>query len=166
MRFYEKELKKANTIPEIFEIVKLAVVETLGMERGGLMLGLAELGAGRDFLLGAFYPVGSNMIIMNKTPLKRITESNQEFFKPYVFHILLHEYLHTLGFINEQECQAYAYHISKELFGEGHITTRIAANMKEFLPELTYPVYGWYPPQRFSVEIVEGFDHSNVSYIM
>ena len=166
MRFYEKELKKARTIPEIFEIVKKAVVKTLGIERGGLMLGLAELGAGRDFLLGAFYPVGSNMIIMNKTPLRRTTETNIELFKPYVFHILLHEYLHTLGFINEQECQAYAYYISKELFGEGHVTTRIAYDMREFFPELTYPVYGWRPPQRFNVELVEGFDNSNTNYIM
>ncbi|MBS3055052.1 MAG: hypothetical protein J4452_01000 [Candidatus Aenigmarchaeota archaeon] len=166
MRFFEKKLKEARTMPEIFEVVKLAVVESLGMERGGLMLGLAELGAGRDFLLGAFYPVGSNIIVMNKTPLKRITETNPKLFKPYVFHILLHEYLHTLGFIDEQECQAYAFFISKELFGEDHITTRIAYNMKEFLPELSYPVYGWYPPNRFSVEIVDGFDHSNVSYIM
>jgi len=166
MRFYEKKLKKARTIPEIFEIVKLGVLETLGIERGGLMLGLAELGAGRDFLLGAFYPVGSNMIIMNKTPLRRITQSNSELFKPYVFHILLHEYLHTLGFIDEEECQAYTYFISRQLFGEDHVTTRISKNMSEFMPELTYPVYGWYPPNRFNVEIVEGFDHSNVSYIM
>jgi hypothetical protein len=98
--------------------------------------------------------------------LERITETDPKLFKPYVFHILLHEYLHTLGFIDEEECQACSYFITKELFGENHLATRIAKDMREFVPELSYPVYGWYPPSRFSVEIVDGFDSSNASYIM
>ena len=166
MKFFEKELKKARTIPDVFEVVKLAVVKTLGIERAGLMLGLADLGAGRDFLLGAFYPVGSNIIVMNKTPLKRISETDPKLFKPYIFHVLLHEYLHTLGFIDEEECQVCSYFISRKLFGDNHLTTRIARDMREFIPELSYPVYGWYPPSRMDVEIVEGFDSSNVDYIL
>ncbi|TRZ90179.1 MAG: hypothetical protein D4R88_04115 [Methanosarcinales archaeon] len=46
----------------------------------------------------AFYPVGTNVIVMNKIPLERIKETRPELYKPYIFHasitpLLPHYYL-------------------------------------------------------------------------
>jgi len=87
-------------LPDIFEVVKAAVWECQRKSRGGLMLGLPILGITRR-IFGAFYPVGSNVIVMNKIPLERIKETRLELYKPYAFHVLLHEYLHTLGYMSE-----------------------------------------------------------------
>jgi hypothetical protein len=98
--FYAR-LENAKTLADIFEIVKDAVWVSQRKSRGGIMLGLANLGNHPQGFFGAFYPVGSNVIVMNKIPLQRIRETRPELYKPYVFHILLHEYLHTLGYLSE-----------------------------------------------------------------
>ena len=100
---YAKELEKAADLPEIFEIAKSVVKEFLGKERGGLMLGLSDLGGRPGFFVVAFYPVGSNIIIMNKTPMRAVEATKPHLFKAYCFHILLHEYLHTIGILDENK---------------------------------------------------------------
>jgi hypothetical protein len=94
---FESKLEKARNIPDIFELVKLAVRKTIGKERSGLMLGLSNLGGGPEGFVGAYYPVATNIIVMNTMPLDRIRQTDPSLYKPYVFHILLHEYIHTLG---------------------------------------------------------------------
>ena len=86
-------LENAKSLADIFEVVKTAVLDSLGKSRGGLMLGLADLGNHPQGWLGAFYPIGSNVIVMNKIPLKRIKETCPSLYKPYTFHVLLHEYM-------------------------------------------------------------------------
>ncbi|KPQ42420.1 MAG: hypothetical protein MPEBLZ_03049, partial [Candidatus Methanoperedens nitroreducens] len=51
------------------------------------MLGLANLGNHPEGFFGGFYPVGSNVIVMNKIPLERIKETRLELYKPYAFHV-------------------------------------------------------------------------------
>lgn len=70
--------------------MKEVVRKATNSERAGLMLGLAEMGGNEGFWIGAFYPVGTNMIVMNKTPLRKIVETNPKLFNAYCFHILLH----------------------------------------------------------------------------
>ena len=41
---FKAELERARDLPEIFEVVKSVVHRLLGRSRGGLMLGLANLG--------------------------------------------------------------------------------------------------------------------------
>lgn len=84
---------------------------------------------------------------------------------PYIYHILLHEYLHALGIIDEQITKKYVYLISKELFGENHVVTEIAKNFSSFIRNLIYPTYGYLPPTEFKIELVQGFDRSSVTYI-
>jgi len=143
--------------------VKTAVRKSTGMERGGLMLGLADLGGGPEGLIGAFYPVATNIIVMNKSPLQRIKETDPALYKPYSFHILLHEYLHTLGIIDEAATRRKAYEISAELFGKEHVVTRLAADLSKFIPKLVYPIYGWRPSEDYRLELVKGFDRSSTS---
>ncbi len=86
-----KLFEKAETLSDIFEVVKTTVEKTTGKSRGGIMLGLANLGNQPNGFFGAFYPVGSNIIVMNNVPLQRIKESDPSLWKPYVFHVQLHE---------------------------------------------------------------------------
>lgn len=160
---FDNRLDSAEDLADIFEIVKLAVRNTTGRERSGLMLGLANLGGGPQGFVGAFYPVATNIIVMNTLPLKRIKETDPALYKPYVFHILLHEYLHTLGIIDESATRRKAYEISLRLFGKEHPVTQFAADLSRFVPKLVYPVYGWQPSEDYRLELVEGFDRSSTS---
>ena len=154
---------KQNLI-EIFENVKEVVRKSEGRSRAGLMLGLQELGSSLNGFIGAYYPVSSNIIVMNKSPLRRIIDTNPKLFDPYVFHVLLHEYIHSLGFLDEKTAELKTYEISKEHFGEDHIITQLSTNMRKFFPNLVYPVYGWLPLRNVqTIEIVHGFDRSNTS---
>jgi hypothetical protein len=53
---FPARLDRARDLVDIFEIVKDAVRSRLGLSRGGLMLGLAELGGQPDGWVGGFYP--------------------------------------------------------------------------------------------------------------
>jgi len=152
---------------EIFEEVKKAVQQNEGRSRGGLMLGLQEIGASLDGFIGAYYPIASNIIIVNKTPLRRILETNKDLLKPYIFHILLHEYIHSLGYFDEETTELKTYEISKKQFGEHHIITEFSKNIKKFFPHLVYPFHGSFPMKEVpNIELIKGFDFSNTnSYI-
>lgn len=158
-----KDLESARDLADIFELVKTTVRKATGRERAGLMLGLANLGGGPEGFVGAFYPVATNIIVMNSLPLNRIKETDPSLYKPYVFHILLHEYLHTLGIIDEAATRQKAYEISAAAFGENHPVTQFAADLSRFIPKLVYPIYGWRPQQEFQLELIKGFDRSSTT---
>lgn len=161
---FDARLQRTKDLADIFELVKEAVRKSMGKERSGLMLGLSNLGGGPDGFVGAFYPVATNIIVMNTTPLTRIKQTNPELYKPYAFHILLHEYLHTLGIMDEAATRAKALEISQATFGEGHMATQIAMDLSRFMPNLVYPVYGWKPPGDPGLELVRGFDRSSTNH--
>jgi len=156
--------QNAESLSDIFEVVKTAVTETIGRSRAGLMLGLADLGNNPNGFFGAFHPVGDNIIVMNKTPLRRIRETQPDLYKPYAFHILLHEYLHSLGYIDEQQVRRMTYEITESALGKNHLATQIAADTARFIPHLSYPDVAW-QPQDLDIELVRDFDRSSVSYI-
>lgn len=161
---YPARLEKAKDLADIFEIVKDAVQARLGVSRGGLMLGLAELGGSPNGWIGGLYPVATNVIVMNKGPLARIMENSPDLYKPYVFHILLHEYIHAVGYMDEALTRKRALEVSEALFGKEHLTTRMAADIMQFFPHITYPV-PTPAPQGMQLELVKGFDRSSASYI-
>jgi len=159
------DLSEINqSLIETFEEVKKVVQKNEGRSRGGLMLGLQEIGASLDGFIGAYYPVASNIIIVNKTPLRRILETNKDLLKPYTFHVLLHEYIHTLGYLDEKTTGQKTYEISKKQFGEHHIITELSTDIRKFFPNLVYPIYGWIPQKEAPIiELVPGFDFSNTN---
>ena len=159
-----KRLERAKDLPEIFELVKDTVRATLGISRGGLMLGLADLGGGKEQWIGGLYPVATNVIVMNRRPLNIIKVTKPELYKSYVYHVLLHEYIHSLGVMDEGETRRKAYEVSKASFGRGHIATAIAEDLSKVLPFVTYP--GQMPmPENADMELVKNFDYSSASYI-
>lgn len=165
MSKFSNRLDEAKTFPEIFELVKESVKIVFRKERAGLMLGLSDLGSSHHGFIGAFYPVGSNIIIMNKTPLRNIENTNPSLMNAYIFHILLHEYLHTLGIIDEELARYMTHEVSKRVFGRSHVVTEMAANFSKFFPNVIYPSLGWESPQDFQIELVDNFDYSNAGYI-
>ncbi len=161
---FKIQLEDAKTLADVFEVVKAAVLKSTGKSRGGLMLGMADLGNHPRGFLGGFFTVGSNVIVMNKTPLQRIRETRPELYKPYAFFILLHEYIHSLGYLDEKLVVSRTLEISRESLGEAHPATRIAADIGGFLKDLVYPEAAWKPDNE-RMELVEGFDRSSVPYI-
>ncbi len=161
---FDTRLENAKTLADIFEVVKAAVWESRRKSRAGLMLGLANLGNHPQGFFGAFYPVGSNVIVMNKIPLERIKETRPELYKPYIFHVLLHEYLHTLGYLSESGVRQMAHEITKQVFGEEHLATKIAKDTTIFFKNLVYPNAAWQPDD-MNLELVGGFDRGSASYI-
>ena len=152
-------------MPEIFDVVKDCVRRSLNVERSGLMLGLSNLGGGTGYLVGGFFQVAGNMIVMNKLPLHRIQETDAALYKPYVFHILLHEYIHSIGYLTEAQTRPLVLEISRAQFGDDHVVTELARGWEKFMPNLVYPVHGWTPEGGFDLEIVRGLDPGATGYI-
>jgi hypothetical protein len=160
--FNENKVERA--LIEIFEVVKKAVKKTEGRSRAGLMLGLQELGSTAGGFIGAYYPVSSNIIVINKTPIRRIIETNPDLLKPYGFHVLLHEYIHSLGFLDEHVTEKKTFDITRNYFGDKHLATKFSMNIRDFFPNLVYPIHGWMPSNKNPfIKIVQGFDWSTTN---
>jgi len=157
-------LEQAQTLADIFEVVKEMVVKSTGKSRGGLMLGMANLGNHPQGFFGGFFTVGSNVIVMNKIPLQRIKETRPELYKPYAFHVLLHEYIHSLGYLDEEQVRRKVHQISRDFLGEEHLATQMASSPQGFMKHLVYPDLAWRADDN-QLELERDFDRSSVSYI-
>jgi hypothetical protein len=160
------DLKKS--MPEIFEKVREDVKKILGRHRAGLSLGLAEMGMYKGgFIGGMHFPPGTD-IVMNKTPLRKIIKEQPEgIIWAYTYHILLHEYVHSLGVWNEQQCRAVTLKISEEIFANNDHPAIILAKkgIGTYFPDLNL-IYAppEYRPDGISIEYVSGFDKESYSY--
>lgn len=162
---FSERLETAQDFADIFDIVKDAVRSALGRSRAGLMLGLSPLGFAQQGFIGAYHQVGSNLIVMNSSLLKRIQKDKPEMMNYYIFHLLMHEYLHSLGVLDEARTRAVTYMVSKEVFGMGHMVTKIAEKFEAFLPNLVYPGESYKPPDAADITLIPGFDKEGTSYI-
>lgn len=160
-----QRLHDAEDLPQLFDLVKDLVRSHLRTDRAGLMLGLANLGGGTRGLVGGFFQIAGNVIVMNTLPLKRIQETRPTLYKPYAFHILLHEYLHSIGYLSEAQVRPLVLEISEKAFGTDHPVTEFGRGWEKYMPNLVYPVYGWQPQGDPGIEIVRGFDPGASSYI-
>lgn len=157
--------KIEKSLIDNFELVKNAVLKSEGKSRAGLMLGLQELGATLNGFIGAYYQIASNIIVVNTTPLRRIIETDNELLKPYGFHVLLHEYIHSLGYLDEEFTKQKTYEITKKYYGEDHLATALSKDMKHFFPNLVYPIQGWLPQEGVpKIKLVKGFDWSSSNH--
>ncbi len=155
MNKFSERLERAEAIADIFEIVKEVVYKALERRRAGLMLGFADLGMSAGNFVGAFYQVGSNAIIVNRAPLTVIEKTQPQLLKHYLFYILLHEYLHSLGILDEKAARHYAYLISKNFFGEDHMTTKIAQDFSAIFSNIALDMPA---DKNFRVEIIKDFE--------
>ena len=157
---YGNKILQLADFNQAFELVKSAVEEKFKMHRAGLSLILQGL----PTKLGAYHVLGSNLIIVNKRILGiiKIHKSLGEY-NSYLFMVLTHEYLHSLGIIDEIQVRKMTYTLLVSLVGEQHIATKMARHQPwDLFPELSLFNDNSFE-QKF--EIVKNFDKTTQSYI-
>lgn len=161
---FNSELSAAKSVSDIFKLVKSAVWISLGQSRSGLELGLVNLDNRGTEFIGAFYPQDSNIIVVNRIPLERIAYLDIDLYNPYLFHMLLYEYLRSIGYHDAIRRKELVHSISEQCFGGDHIVTSMAYSIKRFFPNATYAIDSLKSP--IKPTIVKNFDHVATSYIM
>lgn len=157
----EKRLDEADGFDELFSLVKRVVEAKLGLRRAGLMLILGEI---PSFIL-AYHEVGSNNIVLNRRVLRALQSLNRSKreINGYIFTVLLHEYLHSLGFLEERNVRILVKSLTKEILGTNHPAYYVANdNLFKVFPEIA-TINSTEPGNNF--EIVKEFDSDNVTYI-
>ena len=158
---YSSNLDEAEGFSDIWKIVKEVARNTLGEQRVGIMLFLADLPLG----LGAYHPLGTNNVVLNRTLIQVVesTTKSKRTINAFVYNLLLHEYLHALGHVSESEVRSLVYDISKKCFGSDHIASQMAkASPWSILRNV--PLNQIEPPKR-EMEIVRDFDRADRTYI-
>ena len=96
---FSTSLDQAKNYSEVWAIVQETAQYALGKRRNCMMLFLDDL----PLQLGAYYPVGTNNIVLNRALVDVVEASVAD--KPtvnaLVYNLLLHEYLHALGDLSE-----------------------------------------------------------------
>jgi hypothetical protein len=159
-QYYGNKILQLADFNQAFELVKLAVEDKFKMHRAGLSLILQGL----PTKLGAYHILGSNLIIVNKRILNimKIHKSLNEY-NSYLFMVLTHEYLHSLGIIDELEVRNMTYSLLASLAGENHMATKMARHQPwDLFPELSLFDDNSFE-QKF--EIIKNFDRTTQTYI-
>src|SRR3989344_707371 len=125
---YEQKIYEARNIADIFEIVKELVKRYLKEDHAGILVGVSDLGTHQQGFIGAYYSIAANMIIINKKPLQMIRESHPMLYNPYLFHVVLHEYVHAIGSFDEAQTRTLVKEMSMRYFGENNVITQFATN--------------------------------------
>ncbi len=121
---FSTTLDKAKNYAEVWKIVQETAEYAVGKRRNSMMLFLDDL----PLQLGAYYPVGTNNIVLNRALVDVVESSVAD--KPtvnaLVYNLLLHEYLHALGEMSEVGVRREVVEVAKKSFGEQHIATVLA----------------------------------------
>ena len=156
-----RALSSAEGFDSIFEMVKEATEKKLGIHRAGLTLVLGDI----PNSVGAYHEMGSNAIVMNRNLLRiveRLSKSRSRR-NAYVFMILLHEYLHSLGYASDRQVRTLGREIADDYLGKKHLAGEMAVRpLDQFFPDLEkYSIFR----DRGDYETVSRFDSSSTSYI-
>jgi hypothetical protein len=160
MQFVEK-IANLKDFDETFELVKAAVLQKFKLHRAGLSLILQMMPSS----LGAYHMLGSNAIVVNTyllTTLKGIVKSTEEY-NSYIFMVLSHEYLHSLGIVDENTVRQMTFELCRWMLGNDHTATKMAKNG----PSAIYPELRSLMQSQFGrdFQVVKNFDRSNQTYI-
>jgi hypothetical protein len=111
--------------------------------------------------LGAYYPVGTNNIVLNRALVDVVEASVTD--KPtvnaLVYNLLLHEYLHALGEMSEIGVRKEVVEVAKKSFGEQHVATVLARKSPWVLLK-EIPLAPMNAPKRV-MEIVRDFEKTD-----
>lgn len=125
----------------VFRVVRGAVQRVLGLERPGLGLGLSNLPP----QLGAYWQVTGNLIVMNEglVEMMRANARSSLELNSFLYVILAHEYLHSLGYLDERAVRQVTAYVTHVAFGPGHMATRMAeGDLWQMFPFLAYAPSG------------------------
>jgi len=110
--------------------------------------------------VGAFHPMGTNEIVLNRRLLKTKTGINEI---SHVFAILLHEYLHSLGFEDEREVRRLTYRVCMDNFGRQ--SPVVEAVLTGPWVDLTEEDFDEIEPE-LNLELVRNFEKPDIGYII
>jgi hypothetical protein len=158
---FRERIANLKDFNEAFELVKSVVLQKFRMHRAGLSLILQMMPSN----LGAYHMLGSNAIVMNSyllAAVRKIASSTEEY-NSYMFMVLAHEYLHSLGMVDENTVRQMTFELCKWMLGDDHAATKMA---KED-PSTVYPELRSLMQSQFSrdFQVVRNFDISNQTYI-
>jgi hypothetical protein len=157
----KKALSSAEGFDKIFEMVKVATERTIGKHRAGLTLVLGDI----PNEVGAYHEMGSNAIVMNRNLLRIVEKLSKTRSKrnAYVFMILLHEYLHSLGYTSDRQVRNLGRRIADEYLGKKHLAGEMAVRpLDQFFPRLaTFSVFR----DKGEYQTISRFDSSSTPYI-
>ena len=158
---FRERVASLKDFNEAFELVKSVVLQKFRMHRAGLSLILQMMPSN----LGAYHMLGSNAIVMNSyllAAVRKIAGSTEEY-NSYLFMVLAHEYLHSLGIVDENTVRQMTFELCKWMLGDDHAATRMA---KED-PSTIYPELRSLMQSQFSrdFQVVRNFDKTNQTYI-
>ena len=129
-----RALASADGFDTIFEMVKEATEKKLGIHRAGLTLVLGDI----PNSVGAYHEMGSNAIVMNRNLLRIVERLSRTRTRrnSYVFMILLHEYLHSLGYTSDRQVRSLGREISDGYLGRRHLAGEMAVRpLDHFFPD-------------------------------
>jgi len=160
LQFAEK-IANLKDFDETFKLVKDVVLQKFKLHRVGLNLILQIMPSS----LGAYHMLGSNAIVVNTyllTTLKRIVKSTEEY-NSYIFMVLTHEYLHSLGIIDENTVRQMTFELCRWMLGNDHTATKMAKNG----PSTIFPELRSLMQSQFGrdFQVVGNFDKKNQTYI-
>ncbi len=121
---FSESLDKAQNYGEVWQIVQQTAEYALGKRRNSMMLFLDDL----PLQLGAYYPVGTNNIVLNRAlvDVVEVSFTDKPTVNALVYNLLLHEYLHALGDMSEIGVRRDVAVVAQKSFGEQHIATVLA----------------------------------------
>jgi len=159
--FYRYRLKTAEGYGGVWKVVKETVKAVLGKYRVGMMLFLDDL----PLQLGAYHPVGTNNIVLNKRLVEIVeaTTKSKLDVNAFVYSLLTHEYLHALGYLSENEVRSLVQRIASESFGKDHVATTLAQTSPWTL--ITRLPLDGVAEQKGTMEIVKDFERSSQDYV-
>jgi hypothetical protein len=150
---FEHVLDRTANYDAVFRVVRDAVHRELGLERPGLGLGLSNLPPS----IGAYWQVTGNLIVLNEglVQMMRANATSPLELNSFVYVILAHEYLHSLGYLDEGAVRKVTARVTRAAFGPDHPATRMAeGDLWRLYPFLAYAPGG--DGQR--IKVVRGFD--------
>ena len=120
----------------LFNLVREIIELKMHKKRSHILLGLIELGFNRGGFIGGLHLGGTNEIFLNKSALKVMeNESKSEYYKAYVFILLLHEYIHSVGVMNERSTRKLTRVYALEIFGPDHPISKLAIDgIQKYFP--------------------------------
>ncbi len=130
-------LERTADFDSVFRVVRGAVHRVLGIERPGLGLGLSDLPP----YVGAYWQVTGNLIVLNEglVAAMRANATSPLEFNSFVYVILAHEYLHSLGYLDERSVRRVTAEVTRGAFGPEHPATRMAeGDLWRLYPFLAY----------------------------
>lgn len=158
---YNSRLESAKDYSDVWEIVKETTKSSIGRHRVGMMLFLDDL----SLNIGAYHPFGTNNIVLNRAlvQIAEATTSSHKLVNAFVYVLLLHEYLHALGYVAEEDVRALVFEVARKAFGKDSLVTKLAERGPwAFLKGI--PLNTINAPKRV-IEIVKDFEKSSQKYI-